>query len=70
MTAMQTAVLLPTKSSLVDDFEFGHAFGAKAPLPLTSALQQYLTIIPGFVGLLFLCGNNISMVMQLGFFYP
>ena len=59
MTAVQTAVFLPTKPSSNDDFRFRNGFKAEVSL-----LQRFLTISPGFDGLSILYGNAKSMLIQ------
>ena len=68
MTAVQTAVLLPTKPSSDDDSEIMYSFGAEVsspPIHRVSAVSHDAT--PHNFGDLSLIGKNaISMLMQLG----
>ena len=64
-TVAKEAVLLPVKFSSDDDPGFRHGCGAKVSLPLTQAPQEYLTILPDFIGWCLICTNAISVQMQL-----
>ena len=65
MTAGQTAVFLPRKPSSADDSGFKHCFGAEASLPIIQSIPELLHDTTRLFGTLSLCGNAISMLMNL-----
>ena len=63
--AAKEAVLLPVKSSSDDDPGFRHGFRPKHHYHSPRAPQQYLTILPDFIGWCLISTNAISVQMQL-----